>query len=84
MLSAAILSLAAIAAPPPVDYVLVPVAPRRIVVRDYVLFPVVRSVVTRRVVTPVAPPVIHYYEPMPTIVYPQRTSSGFYYCPTCR
>lgn len=88
MLSAAVLALATIGAPPPADYVLVPVAPRRIVVRDYVLFPVVRSVVTRRavVVPPVrtvpAAPAVRYYDPNPSYYVPLQ--SGYYYCPSCR
>lgn len=90
MISAALLALATIGAAPPADYVLVPVPARRIVVRDYVLLPVVRSVVTRRTVVvpppvirtvPAAPVVRYYYDPQPTYVPLQ---SGFYYCPSCR
>ena len=91
MLTAALLALSAISAPPPADYVLVPVAPQRIVVRDYVVFPFVRSVVVRRTVLPapvvirreyVTPPrVVRYYESEPYYVPLQ---SGFYYCPSCR
>lgn len=90
MLSATLLALSTMTAPPPADYVLVPVAPRRIVVRDYVIFPVVRSVVARRTVVvpppvirtvPAAPAVRYYYDPQPSYVPLQ---SGFYYCPSCR
>ncbi len=89
MLTATILAAALCGTP--ADYVLVPVAPQRIVVRDYVLLPITRSVVVRRTVLPapvvirreyVTPPrVIRYYEPEPYYV---PLSSGFYYCPSCR
>lgn len=85
MLSALVLSAALCGAPQAPDYVLVPVAPRRIVVRDYVLLPVARTVVVRRTVVPTrtvirtAPVVRYYYEP--TYV---PLESGFYYCPSCR
>lgn len=91
MLTATLLAMSALSAPAPADYVLVPVPARRIVVRDYVLLPVVRSVVTRRTVVvppptvirtvPAAPVVRYYYDPQPTYV-PLR--SGYYYCPSCR